>query len=221
MENRDRARAIVPPSTNARQQGDPAPADRVAEALFGKTRRRVLDLLLRSPFESRYLSQIVAAVGTGLGAVRRELECLVEAGLLVRERDGGRVYYRANAACPVLPELRAFVEKTSGVAVAIRRALEPLADRVEVAFLFGSMARGAARADSDIDLFVVGRASFREVVGAISALQNEVGREINPVVMTSEEFQHRLGEPDRFFQNVLEGRKEFVLGGESDLGQMA
>ncbi|MQA30784.1 MAG: nucleotidyltransferase domain-containing protein [Luteitalea sp.] len=153
-----------------------------ATLLFGSTRRRVLGWLLGHADESYYLREIVRHTGTSVGAVQRELEKLTAAGLLTRTVDGRQVYFQANRDAPIFPELRELFAKTAGLTDVLREALLPLADRVQVALVFGSAARGELRAKSDIDLLVIGDAAFHDVVEALGQAQGRLGRDINPTV---------------------------------------
>lgn len=192
----------------------PVASERVSDALFGKVRQRVLALLVGHADRSFYQQDVVRAIGTGLGAVQRELENLVEAGLVLRSRDGNRVYYQANRAAPVFPELRGLMLKTAGLAEVLREALSPLKDRLESAFVFGSLAVGVERPDSDVDLMLIGDVSLREVVAALSKAQEALGREINPIVYSPQEVSERLSRAEGFISRVMAGPRLMLLGGE-------
>jgi DNA-binding transcriptional ArsR family regulator len=146
------------------------PAD-AATVLFGSTRRRILGWLLGHPDEAFYLRQIVRNTGAALGAAQRELEQLTGAGLLLRTVQGRQVYFRANQAAPIFPELQGLFAKTAGLTDLLRGALAPLSERVLVAFVFGSAARGELKASSDVDLLVVGDAPFQDVVASLAGAQ--------------------------------------------------
>ena len=145
-------------STTGRQ--GPTPRDPGA-VLFGQTRRRVLAWLLGHADEAFYLRQIVRQTGAAHGAVQRELSALTSAGILQRTVAGRQVYFQANRDSPIFPELRSLLLKTTGAVDVLREALAPLADRIVLAFVFGSVARGDLRNDSDIDLLVVGEVPSR------------------------------------------------------------
>lgn len=138
------------------------------DLLFSAYRRQVLALLLLRPDESLHVREISRLTGVPAGSLHRELRALTEAGFLLREPMGNQVRYRANRACPIYPELAEIFRKTAGLTDLLREALAPLADRIMVAFVFGSMAQGTERATSDVDVFVVGEVSFAEVVAALT-----------------------------------------------------
>lgn len=186
--------------------------------LFGRTRRRVLGWLLGHPNEAFYLRQLVRQAGVGQGAVQRELDLLTRAGLLRRTVQGRQVYFQANRESPIFPELQALFLKTAGVADVLREALEPVAARVLVAFVFGSAARGELRADSDIDLLVVGDVRFESVVTALAEAQKRLGRDVNPTVYPPDEFRTKILAGHHFLTTVLQAPRVFVIGGPDALG---
>jgi predicted nucleotidyltransferase len=99
-----------------------------------------------------------------IGAVQRELGNLSRVGLIVRSSLGSQVFYQANREAPIFREMQALVNKTIGVFSVLRSALHPLAKRVLVAFVYGSVARDEQTAQSDVDLMVIGKATLDEVL---------------------------------------------------------
>ncbi len=194
--------------------------DSLSATLFGKTRRAVLGLLYSHVEETFYLRQIARTAGVGLGAVQRELKKLSEAGIIRRIVLGRQVYYQANPECPVYAELRNLVVKTVGVGDVLRAALVPLADRIKVAFLFGSLVRGGQRSSSDVDVMVVGDVSFAEVVSALGRVQETIRREINPLIYPPEEFRSKLSEDHHFLKRALEGSKFYLIGDDYELAKL-
>ena len=140
----------------------------LCSGLFGKTRQAVLALLYGRADSSFYTKQVLDAVKIGRGTVQRELQNLTDTSIITREVQGRQVYYRANAQCPIFNELKSIVRKTFGVADVIRQSLETVADKIQIAFVFGSVARSADDRKSDIDVMVVGRISFGDVVSLLS-----------------------------------------------------
>lgn len=189
--------------------------------LFGKTRQAVLALFYRHPDEAFYVRQVTRFVRAGLGAVQRELAHLTEAGILMRTARGHQIYYQANQESPVFPELRQLILKTAGLASVLQAALAPLEQRLAVAFVYGSFARGEQRRSSDVDLLVVGEVTFAEVVSALQPAQETLGREINPTVYGPAEFQKKLAAGQPFVKDILEERKIFVIGDSRELARVA
>ena len=150
------------------------------------------------------MREVSRLTGGALGAVQRELTGLVSAGILERSVRGRQVYYQADRRCPVFEELRSIVTKTSGLADPLRASLTMLAPRIDAAFVFGSLARGCAGSpQSDVDVFVVGQVTLGQVVDALATSEQALGREINPVVQSAEEFSRRVAAGDHFVTRVL------------------
>lgn len=188
--------------------------------MFGKVRTAVLALLFTHTDQAFYLREIARTVGTGNGAVQRELAQLLKAGLITRTRRGREVFYQANRAAPVFPELRGLVVKTVGVGNALREALAPLADRIRSAFVYGSFARREERAESDVDVMVIGDVEFGEVVSALRSAQDRIGREVNPSVFAPEEWRRRVASADHFITTLLREEKLLLIGDERDLREL-
>ncbi len=193
---------------------------KLSKTLFGKTRRAVLSVLYSHTDESFYLRQLVRITGVGVGAMQRELKQLTDSGIIRRLRIGRQIFFQANTDCPVFKELRDLVIKTIGVGDVLRSALVPLAERIQIAFIYGSLARGEETRSSDLDVLVVGDLTFAEVVSAISPLQVTLSREINPSVYPLKEFKFKVSEGQHFISTVLEAPKIFVIGDNNELEKL-
>ena len=191
--------------------------DHLTETLLGKTRRAVLSLLYSHADETYYLRQLARLVGGGMGAVQRELKALTDAGIIKRIEKGKQAYYQANPQCAIFPELKSLIMKTAGMGDTLRVALSPLAERVQVAFIYGSIARGDESKGSDVDICIVGEVTCAEVVEALSPVQQTLNREINPTVYPVDEFRVKQKAGHHFIKSVLEGNKLFLIGDEHDL----
>jgi len=181
-------------------------------ALFGKTRGAVLAVLYGHADEAFYLRQVARAAGAGLGAVQRELRRLCEAGLVLRTAQGRHVYFQANAGCAIFAELKGLILKTAGLADVLRGALAPLAGEIRAAFVYGSMARGDAGPESDVDLMVVGDLDEMALHRAARDAEEGLGRTVNYTLLSRDEFRRRRGEKGGFLARVLQGPKLPILG---------
>jgi predicted nucleotidyltransferase len=206
---------IVPEMSTAPYKED------ISQTLFGKTRRAVLSLLYSHVDEAFYLRQIVRVAGVGLGAVQRELKLLSDAGIIQRIVRGRQVYYQANPQCPVFGELKALVIKTVGIAAIVQAALAPLADRIRIAGIYGSIARSEEHRGSDVDLLVVGKVTFAEIVSALDQAQKTINREINPTVYPVDEFQSKLSAGHHFLSTIVEKPMFFLFGDKRELARLA
>ncbi len=188
--------------------------------LFGQTRGRILALLYGLPEETFYGRQIARHTATSAGTVQRELKLLSGVGLISRSSRDRQILYRANSAHPTYPEIRSLVAKTSGIFEQLRSALAPLASRIDIAFVFGSIARNDEDANSDVDLMVVGDAKLDEILTLLLSVERIVGRAINPTVYSAAEFQGKLDTGNHFLRAVMQGRKVFLIGDDDELGEV-
>jgi predicted nucleotidyltransferase len=192
----------------------------LADLLFGQTRGAILALLYGRADQSFYTRQIAREVDASVGAVQRELENLSKVGLIVRTSLGSQVFYQANRDASIFREMQSLVKKTTGIFSVLRSALHPLATRILVAFVYGSVAREEETAQSDVDLMVVGKATLDEVLSRLSTVEKTIGRSINPTVYSVAEFKSKLTTGNHFLTAVLKGQKVFLLGDEDELRKM-
>lgn len=191
------------------------------DLMFSGYRRKLLAVLLMRPEEDFHVRELERITGIPAGSLHRELKALSDAGLLTRTEQGNQVRYRADRSFPIYEELAGIFRKTTGLADVLRDALQPLADRIELAFVFGSLASGQERRKSDVDIFIIGKVSLLEVVEALGEAQEYLAREVNPVVMSKSKFLSARKRKDRFVGRVLEDPKVFVLGNAGDLTELA
>ncbi len=189
-----------------------APAS-LADALFTTTQQRVLGLLFGQPQHTFTVTELIAATGAGSGAAQREVAKLVDSGLVTMQPVGNQKHYQANPYAPVFEELVGIIQKTVGMAEPLRAALAPLADRIDAAFVYGSVAKRSDTASSDIDLMIVSDTlTYADVVGALHPLGQRLGREVNPAVYTRAGLLRRMEAENAFLSRVLEQPKIWLIG---------
>ena len=192
-----------------------------AEALFTKTQQRVLAVLFGQPHRSFYANEIIELAQSGSGAVQRELARLQASRLVTVQKIGNQKHYQANPDAPIYEELRGIVMKTFGVADVLRNALIPLWPLIEVAFIYGSLAKGTEHAGSDVDLMVVGSLpSNVQLLELLLPTHALLGRVVNPTLYTAAEFSQRVQVGKSFIIRVLEQPKVFVKGNEHDISRI-
>lgn len=190
----------------------------LSNALFSKVQQRVLALIFGHPERSFYTSEIVRSVRSGTGAVERELARLRLSGLVSVERIGNQKHYRADPKSPIFEELRGIVLKTVAVVEPLKNALEPYANRITSAFVFGSVAKHTDTARSDIDLMVVGEdLSYADVYTALQHAEITLRRKVNPLFLTADEWRRKSSDRRSFASTLLAQPKIFIIGLESDL----
>lgn len=194
------------------------PRSALTTALFTPVQERVLALLFGQPTRRFPLAEIIRFARGGSGAVQRQIERLTTAGILEVTRFGNRKLYRARVDCPIFRELHGLVVKTVGLVEPLRQALTPLQPRLDVAFVFGSVAKGTERAGSDIDLLVVSKElGYGEVYEAVLPVESVLARPINPTVMTPDDWRAGRAAPDSFPSRIAAQPKLFVVGTDRDL----
>jgi predicted nucleotidyltransferase len=193
----------------------------LGDLLFGQTRGRELALLYGSPDQSFYVRQIARQIGTSVGAVQRELETIAAVGLIDRSTLGNQVFYQANREHPAYEELRSLIAKTVGIFHLLGSALAPLANRISLAFVYGSVARGKETAGSDVDLMVVGDVTLDQLLTLLTPVERAIGRPINPTVYSLKEFKSKLHARNHFINSVVRGRNIFLIGDEDELRKVA
>jgi predicted nucleotidyltransferase len=192
------------------------PLTSVGQLLFGQTRGRILALLYGAPDESFFVRQIARQIDTSVGSVQRELTLLAAAGLIGRSIIGSHVFYRVNQGHPDFPELRALLAKTTGVFHMLKAALARLSSKIDVAFVYGSVARGDDKATSDIDLMVIGAVSLDEVLDAVAPLEKQLRRPVNPTIYSRKDLKSRLQRGNHFLQSLMKSKKVFLIGDENE-----
>jgi len=169
----------------------------------------------RQPRRWWYLSELAGALETSPSSLQREVESLAQTGILEIRRDGRRTYYRANAKSAVFKELLGIVRKTMGVPAEIQAALTPISKRIPLALIYGSVARKAARADSDVDVLVVSdRLTLEELYRRLTRAERRLGRKVNPTLYSTEEFRRRRIARNPFLEKVLSRDRVLLIGSE-------
>lgn len=192
--------------------------DILARILSSRVRAEIFRLLFGMNEVEYHVREIARRSGLHEATVRQELRKLRQLDLVQGRRDSNRVYYRANRDHPLYNEIHHLIQKTSGLIEVFREALSS-AD-MKVAFVFGSVARGEAVADSDVDLMVVGNLGLRKLTSLLTGVSEKIGREVNAHVMSENEYRKRIRERDHFVTHVLKGPKLFITGNRNDLEAM-
>jgi len=190
----------------------------LSETLFGQTRGAVLSVLYGHVGKGFYLRQLARLTDIALGPVQREIRQLVEAGLVTRKTVGAQTLYSANQKSPVFREIKSLVNKTVGMRDILADALDPLRERINLAFVYGSVARSRESENSDVDLMIVGKVDFDEVIAGLAGAEKTLNREVNPTVYSIREFGKKVR--GNFLKTVLADKKLFIIGDEDDLREL-
>jgi DNA-binding transcriptional ArsR family regulator len=193
----------------------------VLEALFTIPRQRILATTLMQPERWWYLSDLARHLELHHASLQRELARLAGAEILLMRRDGNRVYYRANTDSPIFPELRGLLAKTAGIVEVLRDALLAHSTGIVAAFVFGSVAGGTERAESDVDVMLIGDVTLRKIAPAMDVAEQQLRRAVNPVVYAVDAFVDKLDAKSAFLTRVMDGPKLYVVGTQETLAGLA
>lgn len=189
----------------------------IGTSLLAPLQEKILALVLHRPERQWYRSELARALGIPASSLQRPLVALCQAEILMSRPDGNRIYYQANIENPIFPELRGLLAKTSGLVGVLKTALETIAPKITVAFVYGSIASGEEGATSDVDLLIVGKAGLRELAAPLRDAAMRLGREISPVVFSDAEFAAKVRTKTHFLRSVLDRPRLFVVGTEDDV----
>lgn len=180
------------------------------EILTSNTRAELFKILFDGRKREHYLRDIERLSDVSIRSIQKEVAHLEGLDLLKSRKDGNRIYYSANTTHPLYPDLVSIVEKTVGIVGQLKECL--LDERIEAAFIFGSIARGTEQAESDIDLLVIGDLGMRALTKLLSGLQEKVAREVNPHIFSRDEFCKRIKKKDHFVSSILEEEIKPIIG---------
>jgi len=179
-------------------------------------RIKLLTLFFANPEARFFLREIQRLIGKDVAGIKRELDNLVSIGLLSFEKAGNLKYYLLNQNFPLFDELKSIIFKTTGVEGVLKGALQKLSG-LDLAFIYGSYAKGKEKASSDIDLFLIGEVNISKLNVIISSLEEKLKREINYIVYRRKEYEKKKQEKDGFIIELLKGKKIMLKGSENEL----
>lgn len=175
------------------------------DAIFSDSQAKVFLWIFGQPKRAYHLSELRRLTGLGSASLQREINRLVDANLATSEIVGNQRQIAANANSPVFNELCALTRKLVGIAPLLLDALSSITDKVELALVYGSVAKETDTATSDIDVMLVGNdLTLSEVLEQLLPVEGLLGRKVNPTCYTVDEFKKRLGDPDSFVNRVLD-----------------
>jgi DNA-binding transcriptional ArsR family regulator len=190
----------------------------LAEILSSKARAEIFRILFSIEPLELHLREIERQSGLAIGTISQETKKLERLELIRKRKDGNRQYYSANKEHPLYKTIRDLVLKSSGLTDILQKSLPK--DTIKFAFIFGSIAAGIENAQSDIDLFIIGDIGLRVLSGLLKEPMQTVGREINPHIMTENEFIIRKTKKEHFVTRILESPKLMIIGKEDEFERL-
>lgn len=188
------------------------------ENLFGsRERARLLRFFLQNPEQSFGFSEIVKKNMLNAGKTRSELFNLAGMKFVKKRTKDGNVRYELNQDFSFYPELKNLIAKSN---------ISPQCRSLERIRKIGNMKLAAISGvfinypKSKADMILVGEGvSKAKLKNLMDSLEAEIGKEINFVLMTLEEFKYRLNMLDKFVLEFLEGPHEEIVNKISGLRQ--
>jgi predicted nucleotidyltransferase len=200
-------------SPTVRVQQKSALRTSLAGALFTSTQQRVLALLFGQPDRTFFTGELFELARSGRGAVQRELAKLTNAALIVVTKIGNQKHFQANRSAPIFHELRSIVLKTVGLVEPIKAALALIRQPIELAFIYGSIAKHTDTASSDVDLLIVSeRLSLEDAYATLASAEQAISRKINVTLLTPGEFERRRTDNSPFLTKVLSDQHIDLVG---------
>jgi predicted nucleotidyltransferase len=197
------------------EQGQPLS---MVDALFTGTQQNVLALLFGQPGQSFYTNEIIRRSGSGSGAVQRELSRLVRSGLVTVKRVGSQNHYQANPDAPLFAELCSIINKTVALVEPLKSVLQPFLTQIDLAFIYGSVAKKSDTASSDIDLMIISETlTYADIFPILEEVSDKLQRNINPTIYSLEELTKRIQSNNSFIKRVLNQSKVWIIGKDSGL----
>jgi predicted nucleotidyltransferase len=187
--------------------------------LFPKTRRAVLATTLMHPDRWWFLADLARHIGVPPSSLQREMDALVEVGILLRKQEGKQVYFKPDPNCPILGELQGIMTKTLGLADVLRTILGPFKKSIETAFVYGSIARSEELSESDVDLMIIGTVSLSDLSPALQKAEEQLARQVNPTLFSPGEFAKKVKQGHHFLKTVLQEDKIFIIGSADELAE--
>jgi predicted nucleotidyltransferase len=173
-------------------------------------RWRILATLFLEREERLHLREIARRVGTSAGTTRRELQRLMDAGIVQATREGNQLYFKVVGKSTLYRSLDEVIRATAGAKSILRRHLEGLPG-LESAVIFGSYAASMSGPNSDIDVLIVGQPDRDELTDRLEESAREIGRDVNEIVYTAKELATRRKRRDGLIRSIDEGRTIEIL----------
>jgi len=189
--------------------------DILSEILSSKIRAEIFHLLFGLLDYELHMREIERRSGHAIGTIQTELKKLTRLDLVIKRRDGNRLYYRSNKDHPLYSDIHSMVIKTVGLTDILKSAIEPHLE-IQVAFVFGSIAAKNEKAESDVDLMAIGNLGLRQVTKLLSGIPEKIGREINPHILSVGEFRKRKSNKDHFISQIINSPKLFIKGNKDE-----
>jgi len=190
------------------------------EKLFtSEARVKILTETLLNPGKEYHIRQLARIIDRSPILVQKELRNLEELGLVQHRKQGNLILYTIEKSSSIVEDLKRIFLKTEGVG---NELLKNLGDKqIQYALIFGSFAKGIETTKSDIDLLVIGDVEEKSLLRSISAVESRIGREINIIYWTFEEFIQKAKEQIPLLLEILKTNVIMILGDKAEFKRLA
>lgn len=178
-----------------------------------KQQRKIWGILFSHPEKVFYLRELARLSELNPTQVSRELELMRKDGVVEIKYDGNRKYVNLREDFPLFSEFKTIVKKTLGIEAILKKFVKGFKG-IELAFIYGSVARDEEREGSDIDLFLMGKLDLDEFDRKLWKLEDSLGREINYTLFSKREFEAKKGK-EPFLKDLLRGEKIVLIDNEA------
>lgn len=191
------------------------------EHLFGsKTRVKLLKVFFHNPEKTFFVRELARQLDTQINAIRRELQLLIDAELILEAEDDVRSdtrsagstlrkYYRLDRGSLLYPELHSLLLKAQLMEEQqFLRALQEKGGDILLMLLGG---RFVGEFDAKSDMLIVGNVKENTISRMIEEYEKESGKEIRFTLMTEKEFKDRREMMDKFLFSMFEGKNFKVV----------
>lgn len=172
--------------------------------------KKVLSYFLMNSSDDLYVNEMVEKLNVDKRNLVKKLKELTDEGLLNLASRGNLKLYSLNKKYPLLGETKGIIEKTAGFEIALTKLLKTVKG-IEKVYIYGSFARNAMTASSDVDILAVGSHKIVDLQRQVNRLQKQFGREINVVNMDIADYRRRVKTKDPFIKEVLNNKNIKVV----------
>ncbi|MGI0102120.1 MAG: nucleotidyltransferase domain-containing protein [Nitrosotalea sp.] len=186
------------------------------ERLFTSTTRvSILEAFLLNPGNEYHIRGLARIIDATPIYVQKELKNLESLGLLDSRKKGNMVLYKLRTKSPIAEDLKRIFLKTESIGQAIMKDLD--IEKIKFAFIFGSFAKGVETPTSDVDVLILGDVNEDDVIRSISKTERRIGREINFILWTEEEFLERVEKKIPLIKEISKTPVIMIAGDEDEL----
>lgn len=188
----------------------------VQDFMISRVRVGIMELFFSQPNEMFFVREITRQTHEEINAVRRELDRMLDVGIVKSEERGNRLYYSLNKNYIFFPELLRMIKKSTGLGQKLIKLRKKLGTLKFVMFS-GKFVNTDLSKRNDVDILIVGDVVLAELEALMKEEEEKLGREISYSVLPEDEFEFRKQRRDPFLMEVLYGTRIMVIGNEEEL----